>query len=558
MPRTFFCVFCAALAALFALMILLFPSPAYAADQLPTTVTFGEAESEVGQIKGRVLLLGGEAAMPGFKLLAMAKFADRSNPTRELMTDDKGAFTIVLKAKPSELRVFAFGDYFIPDGWSNIPLGRMKFETAETWEVRVRPLRKVKVDGVVRIGTTGKAANRANVMLAPLDVAQDGSSQIFDQPISTMADEEGRYEFNVPTGYYMLWAYWADRSSDDWVGYIQVIKRMDVFGDKTLALQVTEGPTIRGKIVDARTGKGMAANVNLYTNQYLRQLRNPAADGEMADEYKPDGTEVFWPVGTFKFRAWLVDPEDFTAVIRPAGTEAVMKILPNLKASELAGKELVWTLYDEQAPELTVTVTSHKQSLPINELDVQLLPKDVEVPAALKLSLNAGGVTDNHGRVKFLGLPRGTYEVYGARGSTLLGTISLTGKTQAESLKFEIPFAFGTVKLEDGTVCRQLMAFVTLVNADDRTFGPYPTDAFRKNPVLREKGTVFVPLTQRGTTFKVRFAAFENGREFKDEDWMDLADFALATDEVIYKVETEEAWEVNLTLKANPAYKKKE
>lgn len=558
MPRTFFCIFCAALAALFALMILLFPSPAHA-QELKSSITFGEGEKSVGEIHCRVLMLGTDAAQPGFKLLAMAKYADRSNPTRELITDDKGAFTIALKAKPTELRVFAFGDYFIPDGWSNIPLGRMKFEQAESWEIRVRPLRKVKITGTVQIAPGNTLAPRANVMLAPLDVAQDGSSQIFDQPISTMTDDQGNYSFEVPTGYYMLWAYWADRSKDEWVGYIQVVKRLEVFADRALPLTVSQGPTIRGRILDARTGKGMAANINLYTNQYLRQLRNPAADGQMADEYKPDGTEVFWPVGTFRFQAWLVDPEDFTVVIRPAGTDAVMKILPNLKASELAGREITWSLYDEGAPELEVRVLSHKQDLPINELDVQLLPKDVQVPAALKLSLNAGGITDNAGSLKFVGLPKGTYEVYGARGSSLLGTIRVTGEPgQVETVKFEIPFAFGTVKLPDGSVAKRVMAFVTLVNADDRTFGPYPTDAFRNNPILREKGTVFVPLTQRGATFKVRFAAFENGREFKDEEWVTLNDFALVTEEVVFKVESEEAWEVNLSLKPNPDYKKKD
>lgn len=558
MPRTFFCVFCAALAALFALMVLLFPSPAYAADDLKSAITFGEGDKAVGEINCRVLMLGSDAPQPNFKLLAMAKYADRTNPTRELVTDDKGAFSITLKTKPTELRVFAFGDFFVPDGWSNIPLARMKFEAPESWEIRVRPLRRVKVSGKVAIAPSGKAAPRANVMLAPLDVAQDGSSQIFDQPVGTLTDEEGNYSFEVPTGYYMLWAYWADRSQDDWVGHIRVVNKLEVFVDKQLELSLVEGPTIRGKVIDARTGKGMAANINLYTNQYLRQLRNPASDGEMADEYKPDGSEVFWPVGTFKFRTWLVDPENFTAVIRPASTEAVMKILPNLKASDLIGKENVWTLYDDEARALELRVTTHKHDLPINELDVQLLPKDVDVPAALKLSLNASGLTDNNGRVRFQGLPKGSYEAYGARGTMLLGTIKVTGAAQSENLKFEIPFVFGKIKLADGKDCKNVMAFVSLTNEEGRTFGPYPSDAFRNNPVLREKATVFVPLTQRGVTFKVRYAAFEDGREFKEDEWVNINDFALVTDETSYKVETEEAWEVNQTLKPNPDFKKKE
>ncbi len=567
MPRTHFCILCAALAGLIALLILLSPSPAVAqagetappaeAPKAGSVIEFGAGDKAIGQIDCSLLLLGTDKPQPGFKLLAMAKMADRSNPTRELVTDAKGAFTIQLKEKPTELRIFAFGDYVIPDGWSNVPLSRFKFEKAESWEVRVRPLRNVTLKGNVRIGGSGAPAVRANVMLAPLDVAQDGTSQIFDQPLGTMTDEDGNYEFHVPTGYYMLWAYWADRTKDQWVGHSRVIKQVEIFADKELPLTVEKGPTITGKIIDARTGQGIAANVNLYTNQYLRQLRNPSADGEFADEYTPDGKEIFWPVGTFKVQVWLVDPEDFTAVIRPAGSDAVMKILPNLKASELQGREIIWRLYDKGTNELEVKVTTHKQDLPINELDVQLLPKDIDVPEALKASLTASGVTDNNGKVKFMGLPKGLYEAYGGRGTMLLGTVKVTGElSESAHLKFEIPFVFGTVKLPDGALCKNVMAFVTM-KAEGRTMSPYATDAFRKNPVLQEKGTVLVPLTRRGVTFLVQFAAFPDGRAWRDEDWASMEDFALITDQTEYKVDSEEAWEVNLTLKPNPNYKPK-
>lgn len=568
MPRTHFCILCAALAGLIALLVLLSPSPAAAqpaeakppaadAPKLGSSIAFGAGDKVVGEIKGSLLLLGTDKPQPGFKLLAMAKLSDRSNPTREFLTDDNGGFTITLKEKPAELRIFAFGDFVIPDGWSNVPLSRFTFEKPESWEVRVRPLRNVTLKGNVRIGGSGAPAVRANVMLAPLDVAQDGSSQIFDQPLGTMSDEDGNYEFHVPTGYYMLWAYWADRSKDQWVGHSRVIKKIEVFADKELPLTVEKGPTITGKIIDARTGQGIAANINLYTNQYLRQLRNPSADGEFADEYTADGKEIFWPVGTFKVQVWLVDPEDFTAVIRPAGSDAVMKILPNLKASELQGREIVWRLYDKGTNEVEVKVTTHKQDLPINELDVQLLPKDIDVPEALKASLTASGLTNNEGKVKFLGLPKGLYEAYGARGTMLLGTVKVTGEaSQTAHLKFEIPFVFGTVTLPDGTLCKNVMAFVS-VKAEGRTMGPYPTDAFRKNPVLQEKGAVFVPLTQRGVTFQVRFAAFADGRAWRDEEWTTIDDFELVTDQTEYKIESEEAWEVNHTLKPNPNFKAK-
>ena len=133
-----------------------------------------------------------------------------------------------------------------------------------------------------------------------MDVAQDGTYRLFDEPRGVHTDEEGNYEIELPTGYYQVWSYWADREDDDWPGYIKVERKVGVFEDKVIDLALDLGPTIKGRVIDGRTGEGVAGSINLYTNQYLRQLRNFTADGRMADEVDENGKDVFWPVGTFK------------------------------------------------------------------------------------------------------------------------------------------------------------------------------------------------------------------------------------------------------------------
>jgi hypothetical protein len=555
-PRFAVCIFCTLFAALLALMLLLAPSPAMAQDAAKpsATVSFGEG-APVGDVKGRVLMLGTDAPQPGFKMLAMAKYADRTSQTREILTDASGRFTIKLLARPAELRVFAFGDCVIPDGWSNIPIANMKFAQAEEWNVRVRPLRPVKLSGTVRLAE-GRAVRVANVVLAPLDVARDGGVRVFDQPYNLLSDDDGAYSLEVPSGYYTMWAYWWDRDVRDGAEYFQVIRRVEIFADKKVDFSLSEAPTVRGKVIDARTGEGIAANIDLFSNQYLRYMGIRTADGEVSNEDTADGKEVFWPVGTFRKRFWLVDPENFTAVIRPARTKAVLRIIPDLKLKDLLGKEVVWKLYTEDMPVVDLQVTTHKHDLPINEIDVQLLPRNVDVPDALKLSLEVAGATNNEGKVRFVGLPKGEYEVYGAGGSSLLGQLKVEHSGQSAQFKYEIPFAFGKVKLESGELCRDMKVFISMTTAEGRTYDPYPTDPFYHNPALREKGSVFVPLLYRDVTFKLRFAAFENGRKFEETEYDQINNFPLVTEEKTIKVTTEDAWELDLTLKANPDYTK--
>lgn len=536
---------------------MLAPSPALAQDAAKpsASVSFGQGETVAGEVQGSVLMLGTDAPQAGFKLLAMAKYPDRTNPTREILTDAAGKFTIKLMTRPAELRVFAFGNFVIPDGWSNIPVANMKFDGPEKWDVRVRPLRPVKVSGTVRLAE-GRAVRVANVVLAPLDVARDGSARVFDQPYNMLSEDDGSFAAEVPSGYYMMWAYWWDRELRDGPEYMQVVRRVEVFADKKIDFILQLAPIIQGKVIDARTGEGIAANIDLLSNQYLRFLGTRTADGEVANEETPDGKDVFWPVGTFRKRFWLVDPENFTAVIRPANTRAVLKIIPKLKMSDLVGKEVVWKLYTDDMTVVDVQVTTHKHDLPINEIDVQLLPRDVDVPDALKLSLEVAGATSQEGKVRFIGLPKGLYEVYGAGGSSLLGQLKVERSGQSAHFKYEIPFAFGKVKLESGELCREMKVFISMTAADGRSYDPFPTDPFYQNPVLREKGTVFVPLLYRDVTFKLRFAAFENGRKFEETEFSEIKNFPLVTEEKVIKVTGEEAWELDLTLKANPSFEK--
>ena len=562
MPRFAICIFCTILAALIAVMLMLAPSPALAQAGKPASrVEFGQGEVVVGELRGRVLMLGSDELQPGFKLLAMARYADRSSPTREILSDESGAFTIVLRDRPSELRVFAFGEFVVPDAHSNIPIANMKFAAPEAWDVRVRRLRPVKLSGKVTREPGAHAGRSASISLAPLDIAADGAVTVFETPYRTSAEDDGSYRLEVPSGHYMLWASGWDASRKDLPGYICVVRRVDVFEDKVIDLPMREAPTIRGKVIDARTGQGIAARIDLYSNRYLRFLGIRCADGEMADEYSDqEGVEdIKWPVGTFKSQFWTVDPENFTAVIRPVFSQAVIRILPDLNLAELVDKEVVWTLFDEGMNSVDIGVTTHKHALPINQVDVQLLPRDVELPRALRLSFEAAGVTDDAGRARFVGLPRGEYEVYVSGGSAFVGKLIVDGSARQElTYAFRIPFAWGAVKLPGGEKCRNVRAIMTMQIGDGPRYGPVVTDAYKRNPELRKEGRLFVPLLQRATTFTLQFGAFEGGRDFEETEALEPANFPLLTDEMVIKVEGEEAWEIDLELKPNPNFKKRE
>lgn len=556
------CVVCAALASVIALLLLFAPSPSTAQDEpaaeLPSTIKIGEGETAKTVI-ATLKMLGGDSAVPDFKLLVLYKNEDGSNHNLTGVTDDKGQLRIEMATMPKELRVFAYGDFVIPEGWSNIPVSTMKFEDAEPWTLQVRPLKRVRVTGKITVAESDKGAKRANVAFAPLDVSQDGSFKLFDEPRGVHTDDEGNYEIELPTGYYQVWSYWADREDDDWPGYIKVQEKLGVFADKVIDMALELGPTIKGRVIDGRTGEGVAGSINLYTNQYLRQLRNFTADGRMADEEGPNGEEIFWPVGTFKIQAWMINPDDFTVVIRPAGSDQVLRVLPNLKMSEVTAGEVTWELYTDDMRVVDVKIVTHKKPLPVNELDINLLPLKIDVPEHLQQSYTASGYTNDEGVARFMGLATGTYEVYGARGSMFMGTIDVTEELVQESvLEYEIPFATGQVKLPGGEVCKHMELFMWIKNSVGQEFGPYSRDAFLKNATLQKEGTIFVPLLQRGAVFRLRWAAMEDGKPFEDSDWMKIDDFPLVTDETVIEVDDEKMWELDLELKPNPNFKPKE
>ncbi|MCB9894438.1 MAG: hypothetical protein H6839_08310 [Planctomycetes bacterium] len=544
------CIVCTALTALFALLLMLAPSPGVAQAALSSTVKIGKGDSPK-VVVATLKMLGSDKPLGDFKLLVLYKSGDDKNHNLTGLTDAQGQLRIEINEMPKELRVFAYGDFMIPEGWSNIPISTLKFEGEEPWALQVRPLKRVKIQGAIRIDGTERKAERANVAFAPLDVAQDGSFSLFDEPRSTLTDDDGNYEIELPTGYYQVWSYWADRSTDDWTGFIKVEEKAGIFEDKVINLTLTKGPMIEGRVIDGRTGEGVAASINLYTNQYLRQLRNFTSDGEFPDEEGPNGEEIIWPVGTFKFQAWMIDPNDFTVVIRPAGNEQVMRVIDGLKLSDVVGKKLEWDLYSKDMRTVDVKVVTHEKDVPVNNLDMNLLPRQLDVPQHLQQSYTASGYTGDDGVVRYMGLATGRYEVYGARGSVFLGEITVTKEAlQQQTVKFEIPFAFGKVKLGED-VCKHMEVFVWITNKAGQSFGPYPSDAFKDNPTLREKGTVFVPLLSRGSTFRLKFCAMEDGKEFGENDWVRYTDFPLATEDLVITVDDEKCWDVDLTLKKN-------
>lgn len=556
-----FCIFCALLAGVLAALLLIAPSPVFAQDAKPlgSDVVLGGKLAEGAKprkVPLFVRMLGSDKAAVGFKLLVFAKFEGAPHENASCITDDGGNASITLNRKPKELRVFAYGDYVVPDAWSNIPPDRVTESDPKQWNVYVRPLKNIRAAGKVSAKGLEAPPKRASLSFAPLDVGQDGTARMFDQPYTVHSGDDGSYTLELPTGYYMVWCNWADRSGNDWVYYHQVVQRVSAFEDVKLDFALDKAPLLKGKVVDARTGKGIGAQIDLYSNVYLRQLRNSASDGVLADEYDANDEPVIWPAGTFKFQAWAIDPGSFTAVIKPMGSESVLKVIPNLKAADLDGKEVVWELFTEDMREVNLRVTTHEHDIPVMGLDVRLMPKKIDVPEHIQQSYTAGGMVDQNGHVKFLGLAPGTYDAYGASGSTHLGEVTIKAEAKQEvALKWPIPFAYGNVKLANGTVCKNLVVFIWMVNPQGRQFGPYPVDAFKENPVLREKGMIFVPLLQHGFTFKLRFAAMEDGKAFTDKDWVRINDFPLVTDEVEFLIDGEKAYKVDQTLKVNPDFK---
>lgn len=551
--RRTLCIFCAIAAAIIGLMLALAPFPLSAQDKAANAAQFADKdEKDLREVEGRVSLLGGGQAMANFKLLVLAHLKTGGFETpqnADLTTDKDGKYLLRLGKNVTRARLFSYGEFFIPDGMSNVPLGNMKFAARETWDVQVRPLRHVPVTGTVKLAN-GKAASRASVYLAPLDLRPDGSAQVFEEPYSAVADEHGRYRFEAPTGYFRLWAYWTDKDSEAWDGYLGMVRRIDVFDETHRDLTVTLGEHLAGRVTDARDGKGLVAWIDLYSNAYQRQLRNPTADGEIVDE-RVDGKDIRWPVGDFKFRLVTVDPENFTAVIRPRWNNSAMRVFSGLKAADLIGKRIEWKMFTPDQIQVDLLVQTHQRELPVHKLDVRVQAVKLDDPNAIRALYTLGGETDDEGGVSFLGLAPGQYTVYGEQGTMVLGELRVTGELrQSAQFKLEIPFATGKLKYEDGTVCKHALCVMKAEIPGRGSLGarfvePFPSKA------LREKGVGLIPLTLKGAVFTLRFYANHKDQEGFSDEWMP-EDFPMWTDEVKFTVDAEKAYDYELTLKAQP------
>lgn len=565
--RTHLCIFCALMAALIGLMLALGPLHVLADDAppakprpmkdgkvLPNSVAFAaEGEATPRRIQGAVSMLGGGDLLGGFRMLALAKFDDNTNQTQDFASDDKGRYWIVLGKRVKELRVYAYGDYVIPDSWSTVPLPSMKFEKDETWDLKVRPNAPVEIKGRVTIKGRGTPAELGNVYLAPLDVRQDGTMQVFDAPLQTRCDNDGRYSFRVPAGYYRLWAVWADRSVREWPHYIGLDRRVELFASMERNLEVSLGPVIQGRVTDARDGKGLPGRIDLYTNAFLRQLNNTTSDGEMPDEEDENGKDITWPAGTFKFRVFNVDTEDFAAVIRPRGNNASLRVISGLNMADLESRPLDWKLYTEDQIVVDLRAQTRDRALPIFQLDLSLEATrlDDKSLANLRSAFTVSGYTDDNGLVRFTGLAPGRYNVYAEQQSLLLAEITVTAeRRQRIALDYDIPVAVGTLKYEDGTPCTEARALVTIEVPERGKMGPFFRNPFESKS-LREKGLGLLPLTFKGATFKITFLANDPGKPIPEE-WL-TADFPWRSEEWSVTVTEEKAYDFKLTLKPGAA-----
>jgi hypothetical protein len=525
-----------------------------------TSVRIGDADESRGQVVVTLRRLGHDDIMPGFKLLALAKLEDGRNISATGFTDEEGRMAIDLHAPVAELRVYPYGEFVIPDGWANVPVARFDFSDGPAkWELRVRSMHNVIVTGRVLLADDDLVPARANVSFAPLDVGQDGTARLFDRPISTMTNAEGYYSIELPTGYYQVWSYWADRRTDDWTNYIDVTTQVGVFDSTTIDMALREAPNMRGRVVDARTGEGIPATIDLFTNQYLRQLRNFTSDGRVPDRYGPDDEPEYWPVGTFNFQAWMVDPNDFVVVVKPQGTDAVVRVIEDVDLAKADDGTLVFELFTPDMREVGIKVTTHEHDIPVMGLDIKVVPRSIAVPPHVAQNYQVEAMVDPDGMVSFLGLIPGVYEVFAANGSMMLGAITVSDEMeQTHRMYFEIPFAYGSVYMPDGEKCHNLIAFVRSIQPDGRMSRTGRFDAFRDNPKLREQGTLFVPLLQFGVTYELRFAAMEGGREIEPREWSREEHFPLITEVVEITVDDEKGWKVELTLQPNPDYEPRE
>lgn len=515
----------------------------------PSTIQFAaEGETPSRIIEGTVSTLGTDQPLRNFRLLALAKFEDGANKSADFDSDDASKYRIELGKTVTQLRVFAYGDFVIPDSWSNIAIAGMKFEKAESWDIKVRPNIDVTLRGTITLSTTGKAVdNGCAVFLAPLDVRQDGSMRVFDNPLSTRCEADGTFEFKTPAGFYRLWAVWTDRADGRWIYCSGFVSRVDLFKDSTKDFTIAPGPQVIGRTSDARDGTPVVCRIDLYTNAYLRQLNNTTSDGEFRDDEAGEGDPIL-PAGEFRMRLYNVDPEDFSAIVRPRSTDSVMHVQRGLRHSALKGKKVEWKLFNDEDIWLDLTVQTAEMKLPVFGTDVRIEANRLDDPeiSHLRAAFELRAFTDENGLARFVGMMPGDYSVYIEQGTVLLGTIKVgADKRQKLTLDYSLPFAVGTVKYPDGSVCNTAMCQVDLEMPEGGGRGPFFPDPFI-NKLLKDKGIALLPLTLKGATFKLRF--FANGGNQAAPDHWTPSQFPWRTKEIVFKVDAEKAYKFDVTL----------
>ncbi len=371
--------------------------------------------------------------------------------------------------------------------------------------------------------------------------------RVFENPLATRCDADGKYEFNTPAGFYRLWAIWTDRTDGRWIFCSGFVQRVDLFKDLAQDFSIEPAPQISGKVSDARDGSPVIARIDFYTNAYLRQLNNTTSDGEFRDDEAAEGDPIL-PAGTFRFRLYNVDVNEFAAIVRPRATDSVMHLERGLKYSALKGRNIEWKLYAPEDIALDLAIRTADMQLPVFGTDVRIEANRLDDPAIthLRSAFELRALTDENGVAHFVGLEPGDYSVYIEEGTVLLGNLKVTGaKQQKLTMDYALPFAVGSVKYPDGSVCNTALCQVDLEMPEGGGRGPFYPDPFA-NKVLREKGIALVPLTLKGATFKLKFLA-NDGNKPAPEEWTP-SQYPWRSKEIAFKVDAEKAYKFEVTL----------
>ncbi len=441
-------------------------------------------------ISGEFRLLGKNTLLPHFKFLVLEEDADGFQRKR-YSTDHSGRYHFDLKQGVSA-RLFALGAYEIPASWKNVQGENQKQEHL----VYVRPMVRVTLSGQLHVPEK-TSLEFAKVFAAPLDLLPNGSFYSFEPPLVAYVDEEDNYTLELSTGYYMVWAHWEDRKNSHWNSYFALFDMLEVFESQVFDITLQEQAWVQGKLVDKNSETPIDGIVDLYSNAYLHQ------------RYIFTGSDDAWEeIGKGQFQAQLraVNPDDFIVVARPQGASQTIKIIKDMNLEKL--QELPEIVFrDEKSGRLDVKIRTVDGLYPVAPLEISISPADsVDVPAFLRPRLELYGNTDAQGGITFWGLPPGNYNLYTHGGTTLLGTIQVSGGKEEHALHYEIPYLQGEIFYPDGNPCTEALVRVEFELADGTKGTPRQWHAF-DNPAMLQEGRFFVPLAWSDAKYRISFAA---------------------------------------------------